>query len=242
MRYTEDMKASILVIEDVPEMADLICMYLRNAGFEPLPLDTAEKAQEQISGGYEPSLVLLDLNLPGMSGFDFLKSFRKTCRATIPVIVVSARDDDEDIIKGLGLGADEFVTKPFSPKVLVARVQAKLARLLETEASVEETIRFGPYTLLCNSCVLKKGAEKIPLSAKEYEVLEFLARSSGTPVTPEQIFRGVWKSHFGDVTAVGVYVQRLRKKIETNPAAPQYITTQFGMGYQFNANPADGNS
>lgn len=199
------MKTKILVIEDVPEMAELICMYLNNADFDSLAFDTAEKALEKLSAGYSPALVILDLNLPGMSGFDFLKTFRKNYKATIPVIIVSARDADEDIIEGLGFGADEFVTKPFSPKVLVARVQSKLARLCATEASVEETINFGPYTLYCNS----------------------------KPATPEQVFNAVWKTPFGDMTAVGVYVQRLRRKIEEDPANPKYIKTVFGLGYQF---------
>lgn len=227
------MKTKILIIEDVPEMAELICMYLNNADFESLAFDTAEKALEKLSAGYSPALVILDLNLPGMSGFDFLKTFRKNYKATIPVIIVSARDADEDIIEGLGFGADEFVTKPFSPKVLVARVQSKLARLCATEASVEETINFGPYTLYCNSCILKKRTEKIPLSTKEYEVLEYLVKNNNKPATPEQVFNAVWKTPFGDMTAVGVYVQRLRRKIEEDPANPKYIKTIFGLGYQF---------
>lgn len=227
------MKTKILVIEDVPEMAELICMYLNNADFESLAFDTAEKALEKLSAGYSPALVILDLNLPGMSGFDFLKTFRKNYKATIPVIIVSARDADEDIIEGLGFGADEFVTKPFSPKVLVARVQSKLARLCATEASVEETINFGPYTLYCNSFILKKRTEKIPLSTKEYEVLEYLVKNNNKPATPEQVFNAVWKTPFGDMTAVGVYVQRLRRKIEEDPANPKYIKTIFGLGYQF---------
>ena len=227
------MKTKILVIEDVPEMAELICMYLNNADFESLAFDTAEKALEKLSAGYSPALVILDLNLPGMSGFDFLKTFRKNYKTTIPVIIVSARDADEDIIEGLGFGADEFVTKPFSPKVLVARVQSKLARLCATEASVEETINFGPYTLYCNSCILKKRTEKIPLSTKEYEVLEYLVKNNNKPAPPEQVFNAVWKTPFGDMTAVGVYVQRLRRKIEEDPANPKYIKTIFGLGYQF---------
>lgn len=227
------MKTKILVIEDVPEMAELICMYLNNADFESLAFDTAEKALEKLSAGYSPALVILDLNLPGMSGFDFLKTFRKNYKATIPVIIVSARDADKDIIEGLGFGADEFVTKPFSPKVLVARVQSKLARLCATEASVEETINFGPYTLYCNSCILKKRTEKIPLSTKEYEVLEYLVKNNNKPARPEQVFNAVWKTPFGDMTAVGVYVQRLRRKIEEDPANPKYIKTIFGLGYQF---------
>ena len=225
--------SKILVVEDVPEMAQLVTMYMEKAGFTCSACDTAEMALEELQKGFAPDLVLLDLNLPGMSGLDFLKKFRAEYKATIPVIIVSARDADEDIIAGLGFGADEFVTKPFSPRVLVARVQAKLNRLSATEASVEETITFGDFTLYCNSCVLKKGAEKIPLSTKEYEVLEFLARSAGQSLTPEVIYNHVWKSQYGDITAVAVYIQRLRKKIEEDPSHPKYITTLFGMGYKF---------
>ena len=229
------MKTQILVIEDVPEMSQLICLYMTNAGYETTACEKAEEAIAKMQEGYIPDLVLLDLNLPRMSGFDFLKKFRSEYKPTIPVMIVSARDADDDIIEGLGLGADEFVTKPFSPKVLVAKVQARLARLSATEASVEETIKFGSYTLFCNSCVLKRGSEKIALSTKEYEVLEYLARNSEQPITPEQIYNAVWKTQFGDMTAVGVYIQRLRKKIEDNPSMPKHIVTMFGMGYKFNA-------
>lgn len=227
------MKTKILVIEDVMEMAQLICMYMDKAGFESISCETAESALEKLQSGFEPALVLLDLNLPGMSGLDFLKHFREKYKTTIPVIIVSARNSDEDIITGLGYGADEFVTKPFSPRVLVARVQAKLNRQVETEASIEEVIQFGDYRLFCNSCLLKKGNEKIPLSTKEYEVLEYLARHAGESLNPETIYNSVWKNQYGDFTAVAVYVQRLRKKIEEDPAHPKYITTIFGMGYKF---------
>ncbi len=227
------MKSKILVIEDVPEMAQLVCMYMNNAGFESLSCETAENALAELNKGYSPDLVLLDLNLPGMSGLDFLKQFREQYKTSIPVIIVSARDADEDIITGLGYGADEFVTKPFSPKVLVARVKAKLSRQAATEAAMEETISFGPYTLYCNSCILKKELEKIPLSTKEFEVLEYLVRHAGQPLSPEVIYNGVWKNQYGDYTAVAVYVQRLRKKIEADPAHPKFITTIFGMGYKF---------
>jgi DNA-binding response OmpR family regulator len=227
------MKNKILIIEDVPEMLHLVTVYLENAGFECTGCDTAEGAIEKLNAKYMPELVILDLNLPGMSGLDFLKQFRENYKATIPVIIVSARDADEDIIKGLDLGADEFVTKPFSPKVLVARVKSKLNRLSETEASVEETIKFGNFTIFCNSCILKKGTEKVPLSTKEYEVLEYLCRNSGKPLSPEKIYEDIWKTQYGDITAVAVYVQRLRKKIEENPAEPKHLVTVFGEGYRF---------
>ena len=226
------MNANILVIEDVPEMAELVSMYLQNDGMTVTACETAELALEKLKTKV-PVLVIINLNLPGMSGLEFLKQFREQYKKTIPVIIVSARDADEDIITGLGYGADEFVTKPFSPRVLVARVEANLRRQLKTEAAAEENITFGDFTLYLNSCVLKKGAEKIPLSTKEYEVLEYLVKNEGRPLSPEKIYSGVWKAQFGDITAVAVYIQRLRKKIEEDPSNPTHIKTMFGMGYRF---------
>ena len=228
------MKAHILVIEDVPEMSELVSMYLKKADMSVTTCTTAEEALEKLKD-FSPDLVLLDLNLPGMSGFEFLEKFRETQSTTIPVVIVSARDADEDIIKGLGIGADEFVTKPFSPRVLVARVEANLRRKAETIAAAEKTLKFGEYTVLLNSCVLKKGSVKIPLSTKEYEVLEYILQNRGKTLTPENIYNGVWKNQFGDLTAVAVYIQRLRKKIEKDPSKPEYLKTVFGQGYCFDA-------
>ena len=205
------MNSKILVVEDVPEMAELASMYLKKSGMTVESVGSAEEALEYI-GKQMPDLIILDLNLPGMSGFDFLKKFRDEYNSSLPVIIVSARDADEDIIKGLGNGADEFVTKPYSPKVLTARVEAILRRQAKVTAAAEASYEFGPYTVLLNSCVLKKGPEKIPLSTKEYEVLEFLISHENEVLGPEKIYREVWKAQYGDITAVAVYVQRLRKK------------------------------
>lgn len=226
------MNSKILVVEDVPEMAELASMYLKKSGMTVESVGSAEEALEYI-GKQMPDLIILDLNLPGMSGFDFLKKFRDEYNSSLPVIIVSARDADEDIIKGLGNGADEFVTKPYSPKVLTARVEAILCRQAKVTAAAEASYEFGPYTVLLNSCVLKKGPEKIPLSTKEYEVLEFLISHENEVLGPEKIYREVWKAQYGDITAVAVYVQRLRKKIEEDPSSPKYIKTVFGMGYKF---------
>ncbi|QTQ16320.1 response regulator transcription factor [Treponema parvum] len=226
------MDPHILVIEDVPEMADLISLYLKKSDMTVTTAGTAEKALE-ILDTIRPDLLLLDLNLPGMSGFDFLERFRKKYGTSVPVIIVSARDSDEDIINGLGIGADEFVTKPFSPRVLVARVESSLRRKAETAAAAEECIKFGNFTVLLNSCVLKQGAVKIPLSTKEYEMLEYILKHKGQTLSPETIYKDVWKNRYGDLTAVAVYVQRLRKKIEKDPADPVYIKTVFGQGYRF---------
>ena len=150
------------------------------------------------------------------------------------MLIVSARDSDEDIIMALGYGADEFVTKPFSPKVLMARIRALLRRKQsESSGSSKNIIQFGPYTLNTESCLLKKGDERIHLSAKEFAILLYLINSKGKTSTPEEIYRKVWGSEFGDLTAVAVYVQRLRKKLESDPAVPHFIETVHGMGYRF---------
>lgn len=226
------MNSKILVVEDVPEMAELASMYLTKSGMKVEAVGSAEEALEYIQKQL-PDLIILDLNLPGMSGFDFLKKFRDEYNASLPVIIVSARDADEDVIKGLGIGADEFVTKPFSPRVLVARIQAHLRRMTVSSAAAEESVRFGDYVLLLDSNVLKNGGRKIQLSVKEYAVLEFLIQNAGTSLSPEKIYTKVWKTQFGDMTAVAVYIQRLRKKIEKDPSNPMFIKTDFGNGYFF---------
>jgi two-component system response regulator RegX3 len=232
------MKAKILLIEDVKEMSDLVSMYLEKEGMEVVQMETAESALEKIQT-WEPDLVLLDLNLPGMDGFEFLHVFRK--KFSTPVLIVSARDADEDIIVGLGTGADEFVTKPFSPRVLVARVRAMIRRIQDSgDPHTANEIVFGPYLLDLNSFLLKKKTDKpnekperIPLSGKEYAILAYLAENKGKPLTPEQIYSHVWKNAYGDLSAVAVYIQRLRKKIEEDPSNPVYLETVFGMGYRF---------
>ena len=223
----------IFIIEDVPEMASLIAMYIEKADMQAFSYSTAEAALSEMKTTGEPDCLILDLNLPGMSGFDFLTRIRRDFRPTVPVVIVSARDADEDVIKGLGIGADEFVTKPFSPRVLVARIQAHLRRMTVSSAAAEESVRFGDYVLLLDSNVLKNGGRKIQLSVKEYAVLEYLIQNAGTSLSPEKIYTKVWKTQFGDITAVAVYIQRLRKKIEKDPSNPMFIKTDFGNGYFF---------
>lgn len=231
----KEIKPYIYVIEDEESISKLICMYLNKSEILTSPFYNAESALEKLDIDRKPDLIILDLNLPGMSGFEFLQKIKEKYNKDMPnVMILSARDADEDIIKGLGIGADEFITKPFSPSVLVARVQANLRRQNTATAKAEESIQFDDFTLLTNSCVLKKGNVKIPLSAKEYDVLEYLVKHVGEELSPETLYKSVWKVEFGDITAVAVYVQRLRKKIEKDPANPQYIQTAFGKGYIFN--------
>jgi two-component system response regulator RegX3 len=227
------MQGKILIIEDVKELADLVALYLGKDGFEPRSVESAEAALAVLAE-WQPDLVILDINLPGMDGFEFLQKFRRDYNT--PVVIVSARDSDEDLIAGLGGGADEFVTKPFSPKVLVARVRAVFRRVRDFEGKQPSgnVFVFGPFILDFDACLLRRDGERMPLSAKEYEVLAFLAKNSGRPWTPDQIYNTVWKTEYGDITTVAVYIQRLRKKIEVDSSRPLYIETVHGMGYRFN--------
>jgi DNA-binding response OmpR family regulator len=234
------MKARVLIIEDVAELSDLVALYLSKEGMETRQAESGEAALALLGAGgadaFDPDIVILDINLPGMDGFEFLHEFRKS--GGCPVLIVSARDADEDIITGLGYGADEFVTKPFSPRVLVARVRAMLRRVQDTPAPRDGAIvHFGPFTIDLDACVLKRGEERGALSAKEFAVLSFLITNPGKPLGPETIYAGVWKNAYGDMTAVAVYIQRLRRKIEADSAAPRYIETVYGMGYRFVLDP-----
>ena len=231
------MQGKILVIEDVKELADLVALYLTKEGFEVRAVESGEEGFSVIEG-WKPELVILDINLPGMDGFEFLQRFRKA--SDTPVLIVSARDGDEDQISGLGIGADEYITKPFSPKVLVARVRAVFRRFRtqgssEFDGKKQENIyKFGPCVLDYEAFLWKKNNERIPLSAKEYNCLAWLTEHSGKAMDVESIYNGVWKNSYGDLTTVAVYIQRLRKKIEKDPANPVYIETVHGMGYRFN--------
>jgi len=234
------MKARVLIIEDVAELSDLVALYLSKEGMETRQAESGEDAlallRAEGADAFVPDIVILDINLPGMDGFEFLHEFRKS--GGCPVLIVSARDADEDIIAGLGYGADEFVTKPFSPRVLVARVRAMLRRVQDAPAPGDgAVVRFGHYAIDLDACVLKRGTERVALSAKEFAVLSFLIANAGKPLGPEAIYAGVWKNAYGDMTAVAVYIQRLRKKIEDDPAAPRYIETVYGMGYRFVLDP-----
>jgi two-component system response regulator RegX3 len=231
------MKGKVLIVEDTKELADLVSLYLTKEGLEIRAVESAELALDLLPS-WTPDLVVLDINLPGMDGFEFLSFYRKTNSA--PVLIVSARDADEDIIWGLGYGADEFVTKPFSPRVLVARVRAMLRRAGSEGGDRDNAAKtaFGPFLLDRDACVLKKGDERIQLSAKEYGVLAFLAVNLGKPQLPEEIYAAVWKNAFGDLTTVAVYIQRLRKKLEEDPASPRFLETVHGMGYRLNQTAA----
>jgi DNA-binding response OmpR family regulator len=228
------MKGRVIVIEDERELGELVLLYLGKEGIDAALCSTAEEGLELYrSTGAE--LIVLDINLPGMDGFEFLQTFRR--ESQVPVIIVSARESDEDIVMGLGIGADEFVTKPFAPRVLVARIRAILRR---SRTLASRTLSFGPFTMDPEGYSLMRGGQRVLLSAKEFEVLRYLASSPGKAMSPDQIYQGVWGSVYGDLTAVAVYIRRLRLKIEDDPSHPQYLQTIHGYGYRFSAGALEG--
>lgn len=227
-------KQMVYVIDDDYDISELIATNLQNANMETKCFHAAEDALNEVRSTGTPDLFLLDLNLPKMSGFSFLAIIRNEYKPTIPVIIISGTETDEGLVKSIELGADVFMKKPFSAKILLAQVKASLRRYTLYSAAVEKSIIFDDYVLLLNSNILKKGERRIPLSSIEYGVLEYLISNAGELILPEKIYTEVWKAPFGDVTAVAVYIQRLRKKIELDPKSPRYIKTEFGKGYYFN--------
>jgi two-component system response regulator RegX3 len=221
--------ARVLVVEDDREIAELIEAYLARDGALVELAASSEEAEARCAVTAH-DLVLLDLGLPGADGLEFLKRFR--AKSLAPVIIVSARESDEDKVAGLGLGADDFVSKPFSPKVLAARVRAQLRRA-SYSAPAPERLAFGPFLIDLEGGFLERAGERVPLSRREFELLAFLAGNEGRSFGPEELYRAVWGPGHGDLSTVAVHVQRVRRKIEEDPHNPRYLRTVPGSGYRF---------
>ncbi len=217
----------MIIIEDEPEISELIELYLEKEGIEAVTCASGEEGLKALSAG-DADLLILDLNLPGIDGYEVLQSLRRS--STVPVIIVSARTDDADMILGFGYGADDFVQKPFSPKVLAARVRAHLRRATDYERR-RDTIRFGPYQLDAEARLLKRHGQVLRLSPKEIDLLIALAQRKGAAGSTEELYSEVWGNAYGDIATVSVHIQRLRKKLETDPSDPQFIRTSHGFGY-----------
>lgn len=234
-RRLTQLKAKVLVIEDDSDIADLISLYLKRDGIETILEPDGEKGLARLAES-EPDLVVLDINLPGMDGYEVLQNIRR--ERNLPVILVTARQEDEDAILGFGMGADDYVSKPFSPKVLAARIRTHLSRVKRAEAdstpqltSDDESFHFGPFSLDPRTYSLLKNNQKITMSPREIDLLLYLARSGVQPQSQETIYREVWGKEFGDLSTVAVHIQRIRKKIEDDPTAPHWIKTAHGRGY-----------
>lgn len=227
----------ILIIEDDEAIAELEKDYLELDGYKVTICATGNEGVEMALA--EPfDLFIIDIMLPGMDGFEICRTIRKSKET--PILIVSARKDDIDKIRGLGLGADDYITKPFSPGELVARVKSHLSRFkrlaymgrgTEKEDNIVE-IR-GLKIDRVNSRVWS-GEEEIPLTSKEFELLSFLMEHPGKVYSKEDLFKEIWDNDaIGDTSTVTVHVKRIREKIELNPSKPQYIDTIWGVGYRF---------
>lgn len=224
------MRGNILVVEDEKEIAELISLYLENEGITTFHAESGEDGLKLLEEE-KIDLIILDINLPGIDGFETLQKLRVSY--TTPVIIVSARTDDADLIMGFGIGADDFVSKPFSPKVLTARVRAHLRRNEINSTKKENKISFGDCVLDLEAYQLKKGGKVVNLSPKELEIVIYLVTNEGKKKSQEAIYEAIWGSTYGDISTVSVHMRRVRKKIEDNPQEPRYLKTSHGFGYFF---------
>lgn len=225
----------ILIVEDDPDIADIERDYLEIENFEvDIAPDGVTGVQKGLGGGYD--LILLDLMLPGMDGFSVCRRLRETL--DIPILMVTARREDIDKIRGLGLGADDYVEKPFSPGVLVARIKSHLARYrrLTGPDDVKSEITLGGIHLNTGTHRVYVDGHEVELKNKEYELLLFLMLNMDTVFNREQLYERIWgMDAMGDSATVVVHINRLREKIEKNPSEPKYIQTVWGAGYRFKA-------
>jgi len=223
----------VLIVEDEESLADPLAFLLRKEGFDVSVAGDGPTALESFeSEGAD--IVLLDLMLPGMSGTDVCKRLRAV--SSVPVIMVTARDSEIDKVVGLELGADDYVTKPYSSRELVARVRAVLRRQGEQEEPMSATISAGPVRMDVERHVVSVDGEQVSLPLKEFELLEMLLRNAGRVLTRGQLIDRVWGSDYvGDTKTLDVHVKRLRSKIEPDPSSPRYLVTVRGLGYKFEA-------
>jgi two-component system response regulator RegX3 len=221
----------ILVVEDEASFSDALSYVLGKEGFEVVVADTGDAAIAAFDKG-GADLVLLDLMLPGLSGTEVCRQLRS--RSTVPIIMLTAKDTEVDKVVGLELGADDYVTKPYSKAELVARIRAVLRRQGDNTESDQGVITAGPVRIDVERHQVNINDDLISLPLKEFELLEFLVRNSGRVLTRAQLIDRVWGSdYFGDTKTLDVHVKRLRAKIEKDPANPVYIQTIRGLGYKF---------
>ena len=223
----------VLVVEDEESFSEALAFMLRKEGFEVGVAATGPDAVALFdqSGA---DVVLLDLMLPGMSGTEVCRALRQ--RSHVPIIMVTAKDSEVDKIVGLELGADDYVTKPFSSRELVARIRAVMRRAGEPEELLPPTLEAGPVRMDVERHVVSVNGDPISLPLKEFELLELLLRNAGRVLTRGQLIDRVWGSDYvGDGKTLDVHVKRLRAKIEENPAEPVHLVTVRGLGYKLEA-------
>ena len=234
------MSKRILIVEDEKNIVDILSFNLTREGYETLEAYDGQ-AGLQLALEQNPDLILLDLMLPKMDGFDVCRNLRKENRST-PVIMLTAREEETDKVLGLELGADDYITKPFAMRELLARVKANIRRNeMVTGASVPapsgNRMELGRISIDPDQMVVYKDGRALELTQREYELVKFLAAQPGKVFSREALMEHVWnyEGYVGDVRAVDVAVRRLREKVEDDPASPQFVVTRRGLGYYFNA-------
>jgi two-component system, OmpR family, response regulator ResD len=224
---------SVLVVDDQPEIVRILRDYLERAGFSVLTAADGAAAVV-VARRDKPDLIVLDLTLPTMDGLDVARALRR--EGEVPIIMLTARTEEADRVSGLELGADDYVTKPFSPRELMARVKAHLRRgeQDETEDPAVELLKLGPFTLDRAAHRLCLREQELTLTSTEFRLLEFFLMHPGRAYNREQLLEEVWgQQHYVSPRTVDVHVRRLRERIETQPDDPQYLTTVRGFGYRF---------
>jgi DNA-binding response OmpR family regulator len=220
----------VLVVDDEPTVREVLASYLRRDGYEVCELDRGDTVADAVRS-FRPDLVVLDVMLPGVSGLDLL---RRQQTARVPVILLTARVDEADRVLGLELGADDYVTKPFSPREVVARVRTVLRRA-QAPAATGRPLAFDGLTIDVAAREVSVAGAPTPVTAKEFDLLAFLAGSPRQVFSRAQLLHSVWDSapEYQDPATVTVHVRRLRQKIEADPEQPRWITTVYGVGYRF---------
>ena len=226
---------TILIVEDEESLADPLAFLLRKEGFEPIVAHDGKTALEEFER-HDVDIVLLDLMLPGMSGTDVCKQLRAT--SSVPVIMVTARDSEIDKVVGLELGADDYVTKPYSSRELIARIRAVLRRggdAVEVEEEFEEQVLEGGRVRMdVERHIVSVDGEPISMPLKEFDLLEYLLRNAGRVLTRGQLIDRIWGADYvGDTKTLDVHVKRLRSKIEQEPSRPQHLVTVRGLGHKY---------
>ena len=228
------MAKTILVVEDEQDIATIIDFNLKRSGFDPLMAYDGPTGLK-LALENAPDLILLDVMLPGMDGFEICRRVRE--KSQVPIIMLTAREEESDKILGLELGADDYVTKPFSNRELIARIKANMRRFSAAEVPQEKTDAGVGLSISEEDTAAYKDGKPIDLSVREFDILSYLAAEPGRVVSREELMEKVWGfEYYGDLRAVDVAIRRLREKIEDEPAQPKYIITKRGLGYYFAKN------
>ena len=226
--------SKILIVEDEEALSDPLAFLLGREGFQTIVVDNGLDALP-VFDREGADLVLLDVMLPGMSGMEVCRKLREV--SSVPIIMLTAKDSELDKVLGLELGADDYVTKPYSARELIARIRAVLRhRSAETDSATESVLQGGPVRMDIDRHVVTVNGEEISMPLKEFELLEILLRNVGRVMTRGQLIERVWGADYvGDTKTLDVHIKRLRSKIEPDSSAPQYVVTVRGLGYKFEA-------